>query len=290
MCKSNQFSYIMETLQETIKDWDYYVNWDKVFKNYNKFKIALNTLNSLIGSENFEQDAKEIFLEYPSVIESLPILLAVREQEIKICKLNTLEIESFLFNKEELSHQNVDKYITFLVKSGLKDIFYNKKVKSIPDYVIGIEVGLDTNARKNRSGSKMETIVAGILESKKNILNFEYIEQASQSNIFKNSGIDIPMDKSNRIIDFAIFKNNKIYLLEANFYHGAGSKLKSTATEYIEISNRFNNSPNIKYGWVTDGYGWKNTDNSLQEFFNNNQNLMNLHILKNGGLEKFLSE
>ena len=40
-----------------------------------------------------------------------------------------------------------------LKKSGLLKIFKDKTVKNIVDYTIGIEVGLDSNGRKNRGGN-----------------------------------------------------------------------------------------------------------------------------------------
>ncbi len=285
-----EFKNIMDTLQETIVGWDYYVNWAKVLGNYEKIKVPLNILNSLIGSQKIEQDAKDIFIKYPEVIEVLPVLIAVRDTKLKTCiSIETMKVDTLTFDSKTFDLKQVDKYVNFLQISGLANLFRDRKIKSIPDYIIGVEIGLDSNGRKNRGGQKMEHIISDFLQSKQHQFNFEYIEQATQKSIKEEWGIDIQMDKSNRRIDFAIFKDGIVYLLEANFYGGGGSKLKSTATEYIEISNRFSKDPNVKYGWVTDGYGWYTAEKPLREFFDTNNNLMNLHILKNGGLEKFLN-
>lgn len=282
---------IMESLQPVITDWDYYVNWEKVLKNHKKIEVALNTLNVLIGADNIEAEAERLFLEHPFVIEALPILLAVREKEVKICtSRKTLDVKTILFDKNALNPENIDSYIRFLNKSGLTHLFANKKIKSIPDYVMGVEVGLDTNGRKNRGGKAMEDLVKSFLDSKKESLDFEYIEQATQKKIKDEWDINIPMDKSNRKIDFAIFKNKQLYLIEVNFYNKEGSKLKSTATEYTEMSQRFSKHNDVNYIWITDGRGWEKTQNPLQEFFEENKNLMNLKMLMNGGLENLLSE
>lgn len=52
----------------------------------------------------------------------------------------------------------------YLNDTGLTEIFQDKKIKDLVDYVFGIETGLDTNARKNRSGHIMERTIAKIFD------------------------------------------------------------------------------------------------------------------------------
>ena len=59
--------------------------------------------------------------------------------------------------------ESVDGVIEYLEDTGLAEIFRERKIKDLVDYVFGIETGLDSNARKNRSGDVMENVVGKIL-------------------------------------------------------------------------------------------------------------------------------
>ena len=43
-------------MKESIATWDYYTDFNKVYKNVEKIKLELNMLNSLIGSQDVEKD------------------------------------------------------------------------------------------------------------------------------------------------------------------------------------------------------------------------------------------
>ena len=66
----------------SIATYGYYIDFDKVYRNVNEIKVELNILNSLIGSKNIEDDFKAIIAKYPETLKCIPILLAVRENEI----------------------------------------------------------------------------------------------------------------------------------------------------------------------------------------------------------------
>ena len=59
-------------------------------------------------------------------------------------------------------------------------------MKSIVDYCFGIEVGMDTNARKNRIGQLMESIVENIIQKFSEKNDLEFIYQATQKKLKKN--------------------------------------------------------------------------------------------------------
>jgi type II restriction enzyme len=169
----------------------------------------------------------------------------------------------------------------------LGEILRDKKIKNLVDYAVGVEVGLDSNGRKNRGGTLMETLVEDFVADACNKLDLAYMAQATAKKIKEHWNIDVAVDKSSRIIDFAINKNAKLFFIETNFYGGGGSKLKSTTTEYIEM-NRYWNNQGIEFIWVTDGAGWKSTLKPLREYFDKADYLLNLEILKEKILIKIL--
>jgi len=288
------FDYFMENTRTSIKTWDYFVNWEKVNGGIDKVKIELNILNSLIGSENLEKDFIELLKEYPKVVRVFPILLAVRESKLEILKdYNQLRLNYDVFDFEtdvDISEESAKNYFIFIKKSGLIELFENKKIKNFVDYVFGVEVGLDSNGRKNRGGTLMENVVEAFISSFSNKNNdIKYIPQATASKIKDAWGVDVKFDKSSRSYDFAIFnsKSKKLFLIETNFYNGGGSKLKSVCGEFKTLFRDLDKQ-GINLIWITDGKGWDSTKRPLEESFNQIDYLFNLEMLEDGILEEVL--
>lgn len=264
--------------------WDYFVNWEKVHKNIKPIEKELNLLNVLIGKEDVEKEVYELIKEYPQVIKTFPFLIAFRDTKVSMLT----DVTEFLYKDYDFKHrvitdEDCKDLTTFFMQSGLGDLVKDKRVKNLVDYVTGVEVGLDSNGRKNRGGTMMENIVETFVKSACEELGLEYMSQANAKKIKDKWNINIHVDKSSRNLDFAINKNGKLYFIECNFYGGGGSKLKSTATEYVKM-NEYWNAQNITFIWVTDGAGWKSTLKPLREYFDKADYLMNLEMLKNNKL------
>jgi type II restriction enzyme len=290
------FEYLVETLTDSIFTWDYFVDFEKVKKNIHLIEKELNLLNVLVGKENIEKEFIDLVIDYPNVRKVLPILIAIRNSKLKDLKIiddfDELKSESKieLFNPNtELTSEMKEDLVTFFKDSGLKNIFQDKDVKNIVDYCFGVEVGMDTNARKNRTGQAMESIVEKIIQKFAEKNNLEYIPQATQKKIKEKWNFDIELDKTNRIFDFAVFEKskNKIFLIETNYYGGGGSKLKSTAGEYQYLFD-FLKTQGIDLIWITDGLGWKTTKKSLFETFLHNDYLLNIELVKQGVLKDII--
>ena len=284
------FEYIMNNFRNKITTYNWYVNWAKVFDNSKDIILELNILNSLIGEENIEEKLFQIIKQYPNVLKAFPILLATRDSSIEILtdvkKMTSL---IFDFRKKQIKDEDINLYISFLMQSGLGKLLKSKKIKNLVDYTIGVEVGLDSNARKNRTGSIMEQLVKCFIVSFCKKYGGKYQEQATQRSMLKEWGINIKMDKSSRRIDFAINYKEKVYLIEVNFYGGGGSKLKSTAGEYCEMYHRYKKQ-GFEFIWISDGAGWQTTSKPLREYFDIADYLLNLHMLRTGFLEKIILE
>lgn len=278
------FNYLIDNLKETIKTWDYFVNWNKVIRNYQDVETSLNLLNTLIGKENIEVVAKNLLKEYPKVIAVIPSLLAYRERKVKLLSnIKNFETTEYDFSKPI----DLDKAVMFLKESGFLKLVSDKTIKSIPDYFIGVEVGLDSNGRKNRSGTSMEDIAEFFIKDICQRKCYEYIPQATADKIKQKWNKDITVTKSSKRIDFAVNTPNKLYLIETNFYGGGGSKLKSTAGEYAEIYHQWTNDGH-QFIWITDGLGWQSTKRPLRDTFDNTDYIINLDMIQKGVLESLL--
>ena len=285
------FNKFIETLNlKGILQYDYFVNWAKVLTNIEPIEKELNLLNTAVGKNDIEQVLFELFKEYPKTIKAIPALLAIRDNslDILIDKTNYIH-KNFNFKKNDFEDGEITSLVDFVMQSCLGELIKNKQIKNLVDYCTGVEVGLDSNGRKNRGGTQMEQLVESFVAIFCHENNLDYLAQANAKRIKEQWNIDLKVDKSSRIIDFVIFKkqNQQLYFIECNFYNGGGSKLKSTATEYIEMS-RFWKDQNVEFIWVTDGKGWSNTQNPLKDYFERGNILINIDMLQNGYLEDII--
>lgn len=263
---SEQFKVFLSQLSETNATLDYFTDFNKIISNINKISIKLNQLNYLIGKEDLGKAIDELYQENPKVFEVLDILIAVRKKDNKKIIHHTgdiLRLDTFFHSQASI--------LEYIERTGLADIFKNKHITNLVDYVFGIEVGLDTNARKNRGGDNMSKAVSLIFDNanvfyKKEVNNTVYPEIISL-------GADV------KRFDFVIKTNVKTYLIETNFYNSGGSKLNETARSYSDVAPKINQYENYEFVWITDGQGWHSAKNKLEEAFLIIPHLYNLTTL-----------
>jgi len=291
--KDNEtFAYLMETLKDSIKGWDYFVNWYKVNENVRDIEIELNMMNYLIGKSNVKEELAYLIKRHPNIIRIIPILVACREMDFEI--LNPTE--SNMFNtvaysfevKREVSEEQIKKVVEFAESTGVLQLLENKTIKNLVDYVFGIEVGLDSNGRKNRSGTSMENLVEKFVKKVCEKHSFSYLAQATPKTIKENWGYNVTVDKTARSFDFAINTGKQLYLIETNYYGGGGSKLKATAGEYKTLYDVATKDGH-EFIWITDGKGWLTANRPLQEAFEHNKYILNLKMVEQGILEEILT-
>lgn len=284
------FEYLKATFRSSLKLWDYFVNWDKVLRNTKLLEVHLNIWNYLLGKDDFKNEMMGLLKQHPEIVKAIPSLI-VRDgagsatfeviEDIENLKASN---RRFDFSKPPLDDQSRLLVFEFIENTGLIRLFKKDGVKNLVDYVIGVEAGLDSNARKNRSGTSMETVVSRYLETYVKDSTLEYISQATPSEIKKKWGFEVPTDKASRIFDFAISDGKKLALMEVNFYGGGGSKLKATADEYKGL-NKTLFGTGIDFIWVTDGQGWFTTLSKLREAFDEIDYVWNLSWLVEGFLD-----
>lgn len=278
------FNNFISTLKNSIKTWDYFVNWNKVFSNSSEIEIILNKLNYLLGKDDLKEEFIRLYSSNPDIVKAFPVLLAVREKELEIYDKEDKTSQFFNFYKKDKS---AEEYYEFFEKSGIIKLFKDKKIKNLVDYTIGVEVGLDSNGRKNRGGQLMESIVEAFVSDFCKEKSFEYIAQARATEIKEKWNLIVKVDKSERSFDFAIFnpKTRNFKLVETNFYNGGGSKLKAVCGEFKSLYTELKEQ-NIDFIWVTDGLGWHTTKRPLEETYNHNDYLFNLTSLEKGILKE----
>lgn len=279
------FKKWLSKFKSSISTYDYYVDFEKIYKLASKYKIELNILNSLIGSENIEEDFKDIIIKYPETLEVIPLLLAVRSNEIFIKD----SVNEYLFKFNKIIY-SLDDYVMFMYKTGLFDLLQNHIINNLYDYVLGVEVGLDSNARKNRGGHLMENLVESYIVKAGYKENVNYFKEMYLSDIEKKWNLDLSVmsgnNTSTKRFDFVIKTDKQVYVIEANFYASGGSKLNETARSYKMLAEESKLVKGVTFIWITDGIGWFDAKNNLEETFNELDTLYNLDDLDNGVLER----
>lgn len=277
------------TMKDSIATWNYYVNFPKVYENVSKYRIELNILNSLIGRQNIEEEFKLILEKYPEVLKVIPMLLAKRESEIKILDSN----RTYIFNFEKMNY-SIEQYLLFMRNTGLFSLMQNHLINNLIDYLSGVEVGMDTNGRKNRTGDAMEDLVESYLVKAGLVKNKTYFKEMSKSDIEKKFKINLSQIRNNdfaeKRFDFVFVGSlGEIYACECNFYSGGGSKLNETARSYKELAIETRNIPRFNFVWFTDGIGWYSARHNLEETSSVLDNLYNIKDLEDGVLTKLLN-
>lgn len=282
------FNKWLSTMRDSIATWNYYTDFEKVYNNVDSIKVELNILNSLIGSKNIEKEFKSLLLDYPKTLKVIPILLAKREKEIKITDTKG----ELIFNFNNMNY-SIDDYVIFMRKTGLFDLLENHIINNLVDYVMGVEVGMDTNGRKNRTGDSMEDLVESYLIKHGLEKNKTYFKEMKKSEIETKFNINLDAisnnGKTEKRFDFVIYVNNHIYACECNFYGSSGSKLNETARSYKNLAIESKSIPNFSFVWFTDGIGWNTAKHNLEETFDVLDTMYNLKDLENGILDEILN-
>lgn len=285
---SRNFEEWLLGFEDSIASWKYYTDFDKVYRNVGRIKNELNLLTGLIGSKDIEEEFRELVIEYPKVLSVIPILIAKRENIIIIKDA----VKDYYYNFKQMNY-SIDEYVMFMRKTGIFDLLENHLISNVFDYVTGVEVGMDTNGRKGRTGDAMEDLVESYLLKSGFVRDFNYFKEYTKTDIMSKWGVDLSHieqklkgnsqnKNAEKRFDFVVKTDGMLYVIETNFYAVQGSKLNETARSYKMIETEFKNMKDVTFVWITDGKGWKSARHNLEETFNEMDNIYNINDMKNG--------
>lgn len=278
---ARNFNAWLGGFRDSIADYGYYIDFEKVYRNVDEIKVELNILNSLIGSKNIKGDFKVLIKKYPEVLKCLPLLLAVRANEIYCQDENGGHLYQFDFGKYP---QN--SYAYFMEHTGLFDLLENHIINNLVDYATGVETGLDSNGRKNRGGHLMENLVESFIRKAGFIKGVSYFKEMYIHQITAKWGIDLSaisnQGKMEKRFDFVVKTPTMIYAIETNFYGSGGSKLNETARSYKTLAIETDTIDGFTFVWFTDGKGWNSAKNNLEETYDVMEHIYNIKDLEDG--------
>lgn len=280
------FNEWLGEFRESIADYGYYIDFPKIHKNVDAIKVELNILNALVGSQNIEQEFDDLIAKYPETLKCIPILLAVRSNEIYAID----EDGEYNYNFSKMNY-SAEQYKVFMRKTGLFDLIANHIISNLVDYATGVETGLDSNGRKNRGGHLMENLVEGYIQKAGYVKGKDYFKEMNLSEIESKWNINLSaisnQGKAEKRFDFVIKTNSNIYGIETNFYSSGGSKLNETARSYKTLALEAKTIDGFKFAWFTDGKGWNSARNNLEETFDVLDDVYNINDLESGVIGGF---
>lgn len=271
------FAQWLSTMRSSINGFSYYVDFKKVYENVDSVRVELNILNSLIGVENIREEFLKLLKDYPKTLKCVPILLACRQMEIYAQD----EEGAMWYDFANEQACTPEQYADFMEKTGLFDLISKHIISNLRDYVTGVEVGLDSNGRKNRGGHQMEDLVESYLIRG----GYTYYKEMYLPEVEKKWNLNLGAlsgeGTSTKRWDFVVDGGDTIYLIETNFYTSGGSKLNETARSYKLIAQEAKKIPGVEFVWITDGAGWKSARRNLEETFNELNLICNIKDLEN---------
>lgn len=278
---NKEFKKWLSTFRESIANYQYYIDFNTVYKKCDNIKVELNILNSLVGSNDIENDFETLIQRYPEVLKCIPILLAKREMDIYCMDHNG----AFNYNFKQFNYP-VSQYKYFMKETGLFELLSKKIIKCLVDYVMGVEVGLNSNGRKNRGGHLMEDLVESYIQKAGYVKGVTYFKEMYISDLEAKTGLDLSSlsnaGKTEKRFDYVILTPNCTYACECNFYASNGSKLNETARSYKTLALESRNIEKFKFVWFTDGLGWISARNNLKETFDVLDTIYNIKELEEG--------
>jgi len=288
------FNFLMDTLSDAIRTWDYFVNWDKVFQNSRELEVQLGIWDYLLGKEDFEKEFRFLLGKYPEIVMAIPSLIVrdganrKRFQILISSEGKEDKIKPFDFSRPIESNEEIEEALEFVKESGLVKIFRRDGVKNLSDYLLGVEAGVDSHGRKNRSGTGMETLIEKhIAEIVSRNPGWDYLARPTLKKIEEVWGVSVQLGNASRTFDFVIFAKGKLFVIEVNIYGGGGTKLKSVAGEFVTLNEQLK-STSATFIWITDGLGWKTTRGQLKDSFSAIDHILNLRLLSEGALEEIV--
>ena len=275
------FSEWLSGFRDSIADYGYYIDFEKVHRNVDNIKVELNILNSLIGSRNIEENFEKLIGKYPETLKCIPLLLAVRSNEIYA--IDGDGDYTYNFKNPNLS---VEQYKIFTRKTGLFDLMENHIVNNLVDYATGVETGLDSNGRKNRGGHLMENLVESFIQKAGFVKDESYFKEMYIHQITDKWGVDLSaisnQGKTEKRFDFVVKTPKMVYGIETNFYGSGGSKLNETARSYKTLALETDTIDGFTFVWFTDGKGWTSARHNLEETFDVMEHVYNIKDMENG--------
>ena len=249
---ANEF---FSSLLPSNKTYAYFVDWRKIRQTISAYVEEISLLNSLTRVANSArgQHLERMLMKYPRVVEVIPMLIAERAKRGQIDIFDP-DLEEFItldFSAKTVCSESARRIAMFCGKVGILNLF--AEIKDAHDYLLGVEVGLDSNTRKNRSGHIFEEMVRAKV-SKFLPEGWKVIQNDPDLSLYDSAGKSAAKAKTHDLVLY--FGQRPRIVIECNFYNTTGSKPISIAESYPDMEQAAAERE-LTFVWVTDGPAWR---------------------------------
>jgi type II restriction enzyme len=277
----------LRTLITTNRSHEFFVDWAKVRKYRDLYKDELALLSSVsTAGLDPETELTRLLEKYPRIAQLIPLLVAVRPKKnvLPVVDATSLQDIEYDFSPRNFDESKIVKILNFTKKTGLLDELAT--VKNHNDYYFGVEVGLDTNGRKNRSGTAMENLIEPFARELVEKYGGKFLKQKNFEFASKEFGVKMPPNEKGKRGDFMLLVKGQPINIEVNFFDGGGSK-QEIMNSYIPRAENLKEAGWI-FALVTDGAGWKKNKNQVELGFRKIKNIYNAKMCREGKLEELI--
>lgn len=283
----------LASLLRTNRTHDFFVNWRKVRDNVEGLRFEISVLNAVCGSANASADLRLAIMRHPEVIAVFPIIIAVREARLEVLDQDEngkqAIIEYDFSARKSLAKEEADRIVKFCTRTGIVALFQELRLTNLRDYLLGVEVGTDTNARKNRSGNWMEGQIDSHLKAAADAMPGSVIITQKKFSQLEAGGHPVPQALKDRRFDIFYHWGNARINIETNYYGGGGSKPQEIIDSYIDRQRQLA-TKEWRFILITDGLGWDAGQNQLRRGVRELEFVMNLHFVQAGLLRAAIQE
>lgn len=144
---------------------DYRFDFSTINKKVDNYGAELHMLDWL--HDKTIDEMQQFFIDNPKLLKYIPILLGIRDDKMKNGVLSVFDVKGdYDLDFTNIDISKIDYYVKFIEDSGLYNVLKGSGIyRSVHDYTYGVEAGLNSNERKNRSGNEGESHLAMILNS-----------------------------------------------------------------------------------------------------------------------------
>ena len=258
-----------------------FISWKQIDEKFDKYQPGIIFYSQLGSTCRTDEEFDEYLLagllssDTPSFLIKTGFELLGHTGEIYVSNEDYLKLSSLnkkIDSENEEDVRLVASFVEVLSDLGLRSVAMHI---ALENYFIGVQVGLESNRRKNVGGEAFKQVIKKELELLIKKLNFngrDCILKEEDKIIYKD-GV------TSKSVDFSIKFKDKILGIEVNFYTASGSKPTEIKRSYGLVNNELGNV-GVALVWITDGAGYFNMKNSLKEARDIHKNTYNLKMMK----------
>lgn len=274
-------SKFLETITPGIIPRSNFISWSQIDNKFDQFKPGIIFYSELGRVTRTDEEFEEYFFDgilssdSPGFLIKTGFELLGHTGEIYVSNEDYLKLSSLdkkIDSENEEDQKIVGSFVRVICDLGIRSVSQHI---ALENYFIGVQVGLESNRRKNVGGEAFKQAVKQELELILSELKNEGLNCVlnEEEKIFYIDGV------TSKKVDFSLKSKEKELGIEVNFYTASGSKPTEIKRGYTTV-NLDLEKVGVTLAWITDGAGYFDMKNSLKEARDAHKNTYNFKMMQ----------